>query len=216
MKEVSSKRRIFRGIYPIVMSNGQLIALSGSNELITMTTHSTIDIGLQTKLISGRSIDQIECIGIGSISILGDQILSKDVRLHISKWLTELRLASEITKLPCLCLGVFERVFTKKHFSFSCFVRSCISSALWMILLLALFFLADAERYQLGSNYVTFSSLCAGFFFLGVSINLIPDYFSLLETRFLLSLVYLKFQESEAELSFLLPTLQLYRQSFSA
>ena len=77
---------------------------------------------------------------------------------------------------------LFDTVFGTKHLSWSCFRRSAVAS---FIAVIALWFLVDPLLGLL--NYRTASGLdIREALLLGALINVIPDYISLLETRWLL------------------------------
>ena len=77
---------------------------------------------------------------------------------------------------------MFDRVFTDQHFSLTCFFRSCIASLLAVSFIYILFGPVLGllqERAEFETSFITI-------IILGVIINLIPDYISLFQTRWIL------------------------------
>lgn len=74
---------------------------------------------------------------------------------------------------------LFNRVFTKRHFSFKCFIRSVYASILAMVIVTMLLYTVHPN----GAFEIHSKSL-----FIGVILyNFIPDYVSLLESRYIIS-----------------------------
>ncbi len=80
------------------------------------------------------------------------------------------------------CL-LMDSIFGEKHLSWKCFFRSSIASFLFVLLLYLTFFSVGflEIKARTGNNISLFSVLI-----LGLVLNVIPDYLSLLETRWLL------------------------------
>ncbi|MEE2732505.1 MAG: tetratricopeptide repeat protein [Pseudomonadota bacterium] len=113
----------------------------------------------------------------GSLKFIGTHLAS-DARAYLSLWLQGDYNSTWSTQF---CQW-FDLVFGKKHLSWSCFLRSSLASVLFV---LAIYFLFGPVLGLLtqrsGSTYTVGEVLL-----LGMVLNLIPDYLSLLETRWLL------------------------------
>jgi uncharacterized protein len=106
--------------------------------------------------------------------------LSKDAKETLSLWLWG---EYESTWSQHFC-KFFDTVFGKNHLSWQCFIRSSIASMLTVIFLYILFsevFGVLEAKQRIGDN-LTFTRALI----LGAVINIIPDYISLFETRWLL------------------------------
>jgi len=115
-------------------------------------------------------------------NIAGDIVKSKEKK-KLANWL--LNLEAKESSLVNPFIELFDTVFTKKHFSIKCFLISTIFS----VSIFAITFLI---------YYIVSNPLIADFDLAGIDIlkdilpfiiifTLIPDYFSLLETRYILS-----------------------------
>jgi len=109
----------------------------------------------------------------------GDTVEDKS-KLIVSKWL--LNLPNENNQIKddnwiSVFIKLFDSIFGQKHFSWRCFVVSSIASSISYGLILLLF-------YPL---YKEFGIHVLPYFILPVTINIIIDYISLLETRYLLN-----------------------------
>ena len=82
--------------------------------------------------------------------------------------------------------GLFDAVFTDRHLSLRCFLRSSIASIISVFLLYVLFaeIGGDALKDRFAEEFQSVSLWQA--LLLGAVINIIPDYLSLYETRWLL------------------------------
>ena len=113
-----------------------------------------------------------------------ESVASESDKIQVWIWLAEPRTAKSIERWPETFARMFDRVFGTKHLSWKCFLRSTVASFIAMgITLLVTFAIHDRNWY------VAKSIIHEGRFWFFVIIlvaNVIPDYFSLLETRFVL------------------------------
>jgi hypothetical protein len=129
-----------------------------------------------------------------------EEKLSDDTRLSIAVWLLDAKVERLIEPWPRTVARVFDQVFGKRHISWQCFKRSCLAS-LVAVTAVAVYvgtgILAHwptaqpvAGQGQAHSDVTTTAFLIVGLFAaLTVSFffgNVIPDFISLLETRFIL------------------------------
>ena len=108
--------------------------------------------------------------------------LNKDACAVLTLWLNG---DYESTWSAQFC-RLFDAVFTDKHFSVRCFVRSAVASLVAVLLLYVLFaeVLGTALKDRFAQEFETVSLWQA--LLLGAAINILPDYLSLFETRWLL------------------------------
>jgi len=104
----------------------------------------------------------------------------------VAAWIQNLKPAEKITNWPDQFAQLFDSVFGKKHFTLKCFLRSSLASLISATLM---FFIWGILRPNEFHAFYLDPDLVYNFlillFFVGI-LNLIPDYFSLLETRYML------------------------------
>jgi len=111
-----------------------------------------------------------------------DEVLAPDVKREITRWLRVRNLetgiiADEAVNWPETFAMVFDRVFGEKHLSWKCFFRSCLASyAVVGVVIL----LTSSPRNPLTVEMIPYIMIY------GLLANALPDYVSLLETRYLL------------------------------
>lgn len=134
----------------------------------------------------------------------GETILSHDVKIRVRNTLKgESNLTGRVDTWPQQFVGLFDSVFGEKHLSWKCFFHSCLASMvavlittlIWRAIDFNIFFgswdlstpLVNVEIDTPNESVETIISPLF-LFILGVPLNLIPDYVSLLETRYILGL----------------------------
>jgi hypothetical protein len=110
-----------------------------------------------------------------------ESLLKPDAKLSIALWILERKPLSP--SWPGTFAAMFDRVFGEKHLSEKCFYRSAIVSYIARLLVGA-YVDANWKFTWLWDYHGIWDLIVWGFFG-----NVIPDYISLLETRFVLSLV---------------------------
>ena len=117
-----------------------------------------------------------------------EALLTDNTKLEIAVWLLDRKkLSSTFRNWPDTFAKIFDRVFGPKHLSWRCFSRSGLAS----ILAVLVCFVGNAARHlsiekQLFEVYPLSVSVVFRCFVLA---NLLPDYFSLLHTRFFLAAI---------------------------
>lgn len=125
--------------------------------------------------------------GIWALFERGEKVMSKDNFNKLSRWLRNDNTTDSNAEWPLIFISVFDSIFGKKHFAWRCFSRSAIASISTVIVLFSLYVasLYKDPEFEFSIEY--------GFIlvFLGITIilNIIPDYFSLLQTRILINLM---------------------------
>jgi hypothetical protein len=128
--------------------------------------------------------------GAGSLWVLSERaekVTSAYAKEQAAAWLqsSPARLASS---LGATFRDAFDAVFGTRHFSLNCFMRSCIASYASVLttgLMWATFWTADAAEFW--RNQTAIHVVIYAFFVL--TINVFPDYLSLLETRWVISML---------------------------
>lgn len=109
-----------------------------------------------------------------------ENVLNEDTKKDIGDWLLGVKTAEKVQSWPDTFASVFDRVFGKRHLSWKCFWRSAIASY-------SAVFLVGVYQEPLGwllspdSLYDMIRYSLVG--------NVLPDYASLLETRYVLSFI---------------------------
>ena len=104
----------------------------------------------------------------------------------VAAWIQNLKPAEKITRWPDQFAQLFDSVFGKKHFTFKCFLRSSIASIVSAMIMFFIWgVLRPNEFHTFFSSPNLVSNIIQLVFFVE-TLNFIPDYFSLLETRYMI------------------------------
>jgi len=121
--------------------------------------------------------------GVWGLFSIAEDALKPEARRAISRWLRNLDSTSAFANWPASFATLFDRIFGERHLSARCFWRSCAASFASVVVITTLWMAVRPHqfaRFIQNSNYIflmlIFVSACA--------LNLIPDYLSLLETRY--------------------------------
>jgi hypothetical protein len=125
---------------------------------------------------------------MGSVALAfewADGGLSQESRAKLSLWLRSVPGAAQIDAWASVFPNLIDRVFGKKALSFKFFLRSCIASIAAVVIAEALS-IAVLGRNALtsGNGWMAYETL-AYYLWLALPINCVPDYFSLLFSRFI-------------------------------
>lgn len=144
--------------------------------------------------------------GIWFLFEIGEKSLSQQAREQLSSFITGSTIQGRFQDIPDQFAHLFDWVFGHKHFSIQCFIRSCEASLAGTLLIYSLALGASALDVVDGTFPLTsvflFPDLQSSFLanfeiskqlvwfalipLLGLFFNFIPDYLSLLETRWLI------------------------------
>ena len=124
--------------------------------------------------------------GVWALFERAETVASDEARTAVSRWMKNLDPAGTLATWPETFAAVFDRVFGERHLSWKCFLRSCIASIVAVIIVTLLWaglrpgeFTAFLQGEEIA--FMLFIILL----FAGI-INLIPDYLSLLESRYVI------------------------------
>jgi hypothetical protein len=123
------------------------------------------------------------CGFVWAVFVRLEPLLKDDTREKIATWVSGSKHGDADNRWPATFGVVFDRVFTEKHLSWGCFWRSCVASLLAVVLMTAILFVVNSSVRNLpwgDPKAILGIGVIAGM------LNLLPDYLSLLETRFVL------------------------------
>lgn len=140
--------------------------------------------------------------GVWALFERAEKVVRDDVRDAISRWLRNLDPGGALANWPAQFAAVFDRVFGERHLSWRCFGRSCVASFVFVAIVT---FLWVALRPTLFTAFIQSARFDKDMFSVlsfVVIVNLIPDYLSLLETRYVIR--WMRFSHSTVRVFFLL------------
>jgi hypothetical protein len=113
-----------------------------------------------------------------------DKVANADARHETAQWLNNVDIGGPVNRFAASFAHAFDSVFGARHFSWKCFYRSCLASMIWSSVLFL--FWGATHPHDLRQNgvsdYLTWWIIMTG------ASNLIPDYLSLLKTRYLIKM----------------------------
>lgn len=114
-----------------------------------------------------------------------EKATSKDAKLAASEWLNSINL-SGLSKWPDSFSRAFDSIFGSNHLTFRCFLKSSIASLLAVIICTAIWAAIRPLEFQ---KFIVHSDRNMSVFMLfgfSLLVNVLPDYISLFETRYVL------------------------------
>ncbi len=118
-----------------------------------------------------------------------EEIVSPAAKASISSWLNRVDTFSKVNQLPHQFSYIFDRVFGEKHLTLKCFLRSSLASLLSVSAVLAIWGALSEKFFFTASLSLLHLSGFLFFWLAAISFNLLPDYISLLETRYLIGIM---------------------------
>jgi hypothetical protein len=117
-----------------------------------------------------------------------EAVLSEDVRLEIAVWLLDRKkLSPTFQNWPEMFAMTFERVFGRKHLSWTCIWRSTLGSLLVGLVIFPI--TGDSSLPEYYATYLKKEGQLLGIAIFYTFIAVIPGYVCLFETRFILSIM---------------------------
>lgn len=123
------------------------------------------------------------CVGVMGLFREGEKVMSAESRVAVSDWLLQENFADRHANWPGTFVALFDALYTRDHLSWTCFRRSAVTSVLVVTVLFAGF-----AAFGLITLPTTLSDLAEIAVLLGlpVALNIMIDYVSLFETRWVL------------------------------
>ncbi|MFC1791310.1 adenylate/guanylate cyclase domain-containing protein, partial [Gemmatimonadota bacterium] len=111
--------------------------------------------------------------------------VSEETRHKLATWMKSQDLGQSLAAIPSSFIVIFDRIFGERHLTWKCFYRSCFASLVTVLIAFAIWFALKPQATNLllhRDSLINFAwlVLLSGLF------NFIPDYLSLLETRYVL------------------------------
>jgi hypothetical protein len=121
--------------------------------------------------------------------VVGDR-LNDDTKLEIAVWLLGVKVGQKLEPWPDTFAKVFDRVFGKNHLSWRCVWRSCVISYVLLVFAAVIYTQVrfPSGHFIRGLRFPGWPHM-AMFFGITLFTNVLPDYLSLLESRFVLRLM---------------------------
>lgn len=179
-------------IYSLVTEQWPKIAagmVAGGGILEFGITSFTSDTTLEWYLLAWGSLTA----GLWFLFDIAERATTTESRNQLAQWIKQSDLEPGLASIPQRFASFFDHVFGEKHFSFFCFRRSTMASiiAAWIVSVTAfsvnpLLFTSDysgsLQDPVLDPTVINIGMLGL----LALLFNIIPDYLSLLQTRFML------------------------------
>lgn len=130
--------------------------------------------------------------GIYGLFYAIEKTVNKKAKIGATEWLksmAERSISKTIVESPRWFIEAFDSVFGEKHLTWRCFRRSCIASVIAVFVMAIFSFLSDPISWQIFSKSEPVARTLGMFiaiFIMAMFLNFIPDYISLLETRWIL------------------------------
>jgi hypothetical protein len=114
-----------------------------------------------------------------------EKFLSQDAKDALAKWLLRVDVKGGLSRWPFYFIMIFDRVFGKDHFTWRCFYRSSIASLIAIIFFLLFWAMKRPNQFDSFVSEIWHPDFYM-FLILCVVMNVIPDYLSLVETRYII------------------------------
>lgn len=126
------------------------------------------------------------CLGVLTLFSMADKAASPEGKVR-ARALLDFGWKDTVTQWPSVFVEMFDSIFGKRHLTWKCFGKSCLASLI-AVAIVTLSYLANSASYVNGIMKMGIEALAMLIVFT-VLFNFVPDFISLLETRFVLRLV---------------------------
>jgi hypothetical protein len=116
-----------------------------------------------------------------------EKVASQEAKENASQWLLQLKMEDHFTNWANTFSEAFDNIFGARHFSWRCFYRSAIASLIAVIVVTLFWGYIRTEEFL---SFVGDSDFFEDLFFIFLVtaiLNMLPDYISLLESRYIIS-----------------------------
>lgn len=125
--------------------------------------------------------------GIGYLFEQAENVASSETRTAVSRWLNNLDPAGAVASWPTTFATIFDHVFGERHLSWRCFSRSCVASFASVAMVTLMWGVLYPDKFDIFIKSSSIGKNVFSLFFITAIFNLIPDYISLLETRYMIN-----------------------------
>lgn len=125
--------------------------------------------------------------GIGYLFEQAETAVSSETKAAVSRWLLNLDPAGAVASWPMTFVTIFDRVFGERHLSWRCFSRSCVASLASVAMVTLMWGVLYPDKFDIFIKSSSIGKNVFFLFFITAIFNLIPDYISLLETRYMIN-----------------------------
>lgn len=135
--------------------------------------------------------------GVYALFYAMEQTANRDAKRKAANWLKSLAkksISETIIETPKWFIRAFDSIFGERHLTWRCFRRSCVASITAVFFMIIIYRLYDSSSWELiffsvgGRSLIGLSAaIIIALFVITLIVNLVPDYLSLLETRWILS-----------------------------
>lgn len=115
-----------------------------------------------------------------------EDTLRPEIKIIISNWLKNIKLEKEIANWPMTFAAVFDGIFGKKHFTRRCIIGSCIASFVAVLILTFFWWMTRPDDFYGIFSKTSLYEFLLIYLLITIFLNSIADYFSLLETRWII------------------------------
>ncbi|MBI4378601.1 MAG: hypothetical protein HY578_05830 [Nitrospinae bacterium] len=118
-----------------------------------------------------------------------EEVVNPNIKSQISRSLQNLDPAKQIASWPEQLVEIFDSIFGKRHLSWQCFRYSCLASLVSVLIVTLLWWTLRPLQFKVFWESGALPDALLSVYLVAVAINLIPDYLSLIETRWLIKMI---------------------------
>ena len=118
-----------------------------------------------------------------------EDLASPRAKKDIANWLMRVDVPGVASHWPNHFALLFDTIFGKMHLSWRCFARSCLASVFAVGVMIVVWYRLNPDAVEIFTGIYGLSASVALITALAVILNVLPDYFSLLESRFVIDLM---------------------------
>ncbi len=126
---------------------------------------------------------------IWALSLAVEGIASPSAKANVSKWLKHTEIAETFANWAGTFSSLFDSIFGKRHWAWRCFEASCVASVFSVVTLMILWATVRPQQIWSYLDDPHFWAHNFGVLFATLWLNFLPDYLSLLETRYAIGLM---------------------------
>lgn len=124
--------------------------------------------------------------GIWALFDRAETVAAGDTKVAVARWLHNLDLTKILPNWPATFATVFDHVFGRHHLSQRCFFRSCIASVASVVIVTLIWGALAPDEFMAFIRSPDWRVGLLGLVSIATFLNVIPDYFSLLESRYVI------------------------------